>query len=216
ADTWIEMMIAKNLHEIVFAETLGSPFQAICTTKKVYNDKCKLIHFEHDSKNKMLGELIEKKCTYLSDWKNLCNNIHKSEFNVSKHIYLNILEAKLKILILDCPAHPFCQFVLSDVIHNYEEIGETLLRDYNKVAGSGPYEVDCGIRGYQSHPSPQDMEEDYKVMGPVVTLMSQQSGQTVVNKKDPKMHCQNFSIIAKIWAKDIPAVNKSYSNILQF
>ncbi|CAG8595002.1 14334_t:CDS:2, partial [Racocetra fulgida] len=39
ADTWIKMMIAKNLHEIVFAETSGSPFQAICTTKKVYNDK---------------------------------------------------------------------------------------------------------------------------------------------------------------------------------
>ncbi|CAG8736994.1 8129_t:CDS:2, partial [Racocetra fulgida] len=34
ADTWIEMMIAKNLHKIVFAETSGSPFQATCTTKK--------------------------------------------------------------------------------------------------------------------------------------------------------------------------------------
>ncbi|CAG8801376.1 14782_t:CDS:2, partial [Racocetra persica] len=33
-DTWIEMMIAKNLHEIVFAEISGSPFQATCTTKK--------------------------------------------------------------------------------------------------------------------------------------------------------------------------------------
>ncbi|CAG8560614.1 7265_t:CDS:2 [Racocetra persica] len=79
ADTWIEMMIAKNIHEIVFAEISESPFQATCTTKKVYNDKCKLIRFGHDSKNKMLDELIEKKCTYLSDWKNLCNDICKTE-----------------------------------------------------------------------------------------------------------------------------------------
>ncbi|CAG8836253.1 14507_t:CDS:2, partial [Gigaspora margarita] len=73
ADTWIEMMIAKNLHEIVFAETLESPFQATCTTKKAI------------------------------------------------------------------------RFALFDVIYDYEEIDEILLRDYNKVAGSGPYEVDCGI-----------------------------------------------------------------------
>ncbi|CAG8842406.1 21104_t:CDS:2, partial [Racocetra persica] len=70
ADIWIEMMIAKNLHKIVFAETSGSPFQATCTTKKVYNDKYKLIHFGHNSKNKMLDELIEKKCIYLSDGRN--------------------------------------------------------------------------------------------------------------------------------------------------
>lgn len=79
ADTWIEMIIAKNLYEIVFAETSGSLFQATCTTKKVYNDKFKLIRFGHDSKNKMLDELIEKKCAYLSDWKNFCNDIRKAE-----------------------------------------------------------------------------------------------------------------------------------------
>ncbi|CAG8581091.1 25252_t:CDS:2, partial [Gigaspora margarita] len=60
ANTWIEMMIAKNLHEIVFAETSGSLFQATCTTKKVYNDKCKLIRFGHDSKNKMLNDLLKR------------------------------------------------------------------------------------------------------------------------------------------------------------
>ncbi|CAG8558254.1 264_t:CDS:2, partial [Cetraspora pellucida] len=79
ADTWIEMMIAKNLHEIVFTETSESPFQTTCTTKKVYNDKYKLIRFGHDSKNKMLDELIEKKCIFLSDWKNLYNDIRKAE-----------------------------------------------------------------------------------------------------------------------------------------
>ncbi|CAG8454814.1 7985_t:CDS:2 [Dentiscutata heterogama] len=134
ADTWIEIMIAKNLYEIVFAKTSGSLFQATCTTKKVYNDKCKLICFEHDLKNKMLSELIEKKYIYLSDWKNLCNDIHKAElllfqaygnwalyvslvsnpvsigliFGITKHICFNILEAKLKVSVLDCPAHPFC------------------------------------------------------------------------------------------------------------
>ncbi|CAG8544168.1 13332_t:CDS:2 [Racocetra fulgida] len=82
ADTWIEMMIAKNLHEIVFAETSGSPFQTTCTTKKAI--RC----------------------------------------------------------------------ALSDIINDYEKIGEKLLNDYNKIASSGPYEVDCGVRGYQSHPSP--------------------------------------------------------------
>ncbi|CAG8581635.1 14064_t:CDS:2 [Dentiscutata erythropus] len=179
ADTWIEMMIAKNLYEIVFAETSGSLFQATCTTKKVYNDKCKLIHFGHDSKNKMLDKLIEKKCTYLSDWKNLCNDIRKAEL-----LLFQAYEVKLKVLVLDCPAHPFCHVrelfdldipykkvaieefkifiqalwaircALSDIIHDYEKIGERLLKDYNKIAGSGPYEVNCGVRGYQSHPSP--------------------------------------------------------------
>ncbi|CAG8734277.1 14885_t:CDS:2 [Gigaspora margarita] len=179
ADTWIEMMIAKNLHEIVFAKTSGSPFQATCTTKKVYNDKCKLIRFGHDSKNKMLDELIEKKCIYLSDWKNLCNDIRKAEL-----LLFQAYEAKLKVLVLDCPAHPFCRVrevfdldipykkvaieefksfiqalwaircALSDIIHDYEKIGEKLLKDYNKISGSGPFEVDCGVRGYQSHPSP--------------------------------------------------------------
>ncbi|CAG8750514.1 40173_t:CDS:2 [Gigaspora margarita] len=133
ADTWIEIMIAKNLHEIVFVETSGLSFQAICTTKK-------------------------KKCTYLSDWKNLCNNICKSEL-----LLFQAYETKLKILILDCSAHPFCcvreifdlnipykkvaieefklfiqalwaiRYALSDIIHDYEEIGEKLLRDYNKL-----------------------------------------------------------------------------------
>ncbi|CAG8779450.1 17458_t:CDS:2, partial [Racocetra persica] len=103
ADTWIEMIIAKNLHEIVFAETSESPFQATCTTKKVYNDKCKLIHFGYDSKNKMLDELIEKKCIFLSDWKNLCNDIRKAEL-----LLFQAYKAKLKVLVLDCPAHPFC------------------------------------------------------------------------------------------------------------
>ncbi|CAG8682455.1 8614_t:CDS:2, partial [Gigaspora margarita] len=78
-DTWIEMMIAKSLHEIVFAKTLGSPFQATCTIKKVYNDKYKLICFGHDSKNKMLNELIEKKYIYLSDWRIHYNDIYKAE-----------------------------------------------------------------------------------------------------------------------------------------
>ncbi|CAG8762229.1 7480_t:CDS:2 [Dentiscutata erythropus] len=180
ADTWIEMMIAKNLHEIVFAETSGSPFQATCTTKKVYNDKCKLIRFGHDSKNKMLDELIEKKCIYLSDWKNLCNEIRKAEL-----LLFQAYKAKLKVFILDCPAHPFCRVgelfdldipykkvaieefklfiqalwaircALSDIIHDYEKIGEKLLKDYNKIAGSGPYEIDCGVRdGWFSWTSP--------------------------------------------------------------
>ncbi|CAG8504934.1 11625_t:CDS:2, partial [Cetraspora pellucida] len=157
-----------------------SPFQATCTTKKVYNDKCKLIRFGHDSKNKMLDELIEKKCIYLSDWKKLCNDIRKAEL-----LLFQAYEAKLKVLVLDCPAHPFCRVrevfdldipykkvvieefksfiqalwaircALSDIIHDYEKIGEKLLKDYNKIAGSGPYEVDCGVRGYQSHPSPK-------------------------------------------------------------
>ncbi|CAG8830428.1 35020_t:CDS:2, partial [Gigaspora margarita] len=89
----------------------------------------------------------------------------------------------LKVFVLDCPAHPFCRVrelfdldipykkvaieefklfiqalwaircALSDIIHDYEKIGEKLLKDY-KIAGLGPYEVDCGVRGYQSHPSP--------------------------------------------------------------
>ncbi|CAG8764149.1 14464_t:CDS:1, partial [Racocetra persica] len=33
---------------------------------------------------------------------------------------------------------------LSDIIHDYEKIGEKLLKDYNNIAGSGLYEVDCG------------------------------------------------------------------------
>src|SRR6185437_1289420 len=96
-----------------------------------------------------------------------------------------ILEAKLKVLVLDCLAHPFCcvrevfdldipykkvvieefksfiqalwatRCALSDIIHDYEKIGENLLKDYNKIAGSEPYEVDCRVRGYQSHPSPK-------------------------------------------------------------
>ncbi|CAG8786352.1 28851_t:CDS:2 [Dentiscutata erythropus] len=159
ADNWIEMMIAKNLYEIV------------------YNDKRKLIRFGHDSKNKMLDELIEKKYIYLSDWKNLCNDICKVElllfqaygnwvlyvslvsnpvpigliFGITKHICFNILEAKLKVSVLDCPAHPFCHVqelfdldipykkvvieefklfiqalwaircALSDIIHDYEK-----------------------------------------------------------------------------------------------
>ncbi|KAF0480576.1 hypothetical protein F8M41_023705 [Gigaspora margarita] len=136
ADTWIEMMIAKNLHEIVFVKTSGSSFQAICTTKKVYNNKCKLIHFGHDSTNKMLDELIEKKCTYLSDWKNLCNDICKSE-----------------LLLFQAYGKLGSRYALSDVIYDYEVIGEKLLRDYNKVAGSGLYEVNCEVQGYQLHPS---------------------------------------------------------------
>ncbi|CAG8652090.1 7334_t:CDS:2 [Racocetra persica] len=103
ADIWIEMMIAKNLHEIVFAKTSESPFQATCTTKKVYNDKCKLIRFGHDLKNKMLDKLIEKKYIYLSDWKNICNDIRKAEL-----LLFQAYKAKLKVLILDCPAHPLC------------------------------------------------------------------------------------------------------------
>ncbi|CAG8732819.1 9072_t:CDS:2, partial [Racocetra fulgida] len=89
-------------------------------------------------------------------------------------LFIYILEAKLKVLVLDCLAHPFCRMrevfdldipykkvaieefkcALSDIIHNYEKIGEKLLKDYNKISGSGLYEVDCGVRGYQSHPSP--------------------------------------------------------------
>ncbi|CAG8848639.1 6755_t:CDS:2, partial [Gigaspora margarita] len=95
----LKIMIAKNLHEIVFAETSETLFQATCTTKKVYNDKCKLIRFEHDSKNKMLDELIEKKCIYLSDWKNLYGT-RKSEFlyvnsNI-KYLIMNRLKKKIK------------------------------------------------------------------------------------------------------------------------
>ncbi|CAG8799480.1 27365_t:CDS:2, partial [Racocetra persica] len=37
-------------------------------------------------------------------------------------------------------------YALSDIIHDYEKIGEKLLKDYNKIAGSGPNEVDCGAR----------------------------------------------------------------------
>lgn len=43
---------------------------------------------------------------------------------------------------------------LSDIINSYEKIGANLLKEYNNIAGSGPYEVDCGVQGYQSHPSP--------------------------------------------------------------
>ncbi|CAG8847549.1 33286_t:CDS:2, partial [Racocetra persica] len=55
--------------------------QQICEKlfPQMYNDKCKLIRFGHDSKNKMLDELIVKKCIYLSNWKNLCNDICKAE-----------------------------------------------------------------------------------------------------------------------------------------
>ncbi|CAG8479616.1 6559_t:CDS:2 [Gigaspora margarita] len=82
-------------------------------------------------------------------------------------------EELLKVLVLDCPAHPFCHvrevfdldipykkvtsylfklYGQSDV--HYLILFEKLLNDYNKIAGSGLYEVDCGVRGYQSHPSP--------------------------------------------------------------
>ncbi|CAG8543349.1 36618_t:CDS:2 [Gigaspora margarita] len=95
------------------ASDARSLFQAICTTKKVYNNKCKLIRFGHDSKNKMLDELIEKKCIYLSDWKNLCNDIRKSELLLfqayGKLSFIQSSKAKLKVLVLDCPAHPFCR-----------------------------------------------------------------------------------------------------------
>ncbi|RIB03440.1 hypothetical protein C2G38_2225009 [Gigaspora rosea] len=150
-----------------------------CTTKKVYNDKCKLIGFGHDSKNKILDQLIEKKYIYLSDWKSLCNDIRKAVL-----LLFQAYEAKLKVLILDCPAHPFChvkevfnldipykkvaieefklfiqalwaiKYALSDIIYDYKKICEKLLKDYNKIASLYPYEVDCRVRGYQSHSSP--------------------------------------------------------------
>ncbi|CAG8824522.1 6447_t:CDS:1, partial [Gigaspora margarita] len=34
---------------------------------------------------------------------------------------------------------------LSDIIQDYKKIGKKLLKDYNKIAGSGPYKVNCGI-----------------------------------------------------------------------
>ncbi|CAG8783979.1 28286_t:CDS:1, partial [Dentiscutata erythropus] len=43
---------------------------------------------------------------------------------------------------------------LSVIINGYEKIGEKLLKDYNWITSSDPYEVDCRIQGYQSHTSP--------------------------------------------------------------
>ncbi|CAG8735091.1 34526_t:CDS:2 [Racocetra persica] len=116
----------------------------------------------------MLDELIEKKCIYLSDWKNLCNDIRKAELLLFQAYGKK--EAKLKVLVLDCPAHPFCRVrEVFDLDILYKKVAieefksfiqalwaircEKLLKDYNKISGSGPYEVDCGVRGYQSHPS---------------------------------------------------------------
>ncbi|CAG8852492.1 18528_t:CDS:2, partial [Gigaspora margarita] len=94
----------KETHEQLQKISMRLYLLATCTTKKVCNDKCKLIHFGHDSKNKMFSELIEKKCIYLSDWKNLCNDICKSEL-----LLFQAYDAKLKVLVFNCPAHPFCR-----------------------------------------------------------------------------------------------------------
>ncbi|CAJ0640412.1 7424_t:CDS:2 [Entrophospora sp. SA101] len=101
-DLWVETKIAGRLHEIIFSETSGSPFNDTSSDEKIKYDRKKLIRFARDTFTKMCNELIENKISYLPNYK----EIYKAISNIQIFL-LQSCGKRMKIYIVDFPSNSF-------------------------------------------------------------------------------------------------------------
>ncbi|CAH1767165.1 3473_t:CDS:2, partial [Entrophospora sp. SA101] len=176
-DLWVETKIAGRLHEIIFSETSGSPFNDTSSDEKIKYDRKKLIRFARDTFTKMCNELIENKISYLPNYK----EIYKAISNIQIFL-LQSCGKRMKIYIVDFPSNSFgrvreyCDLEvpyksISEIelqrfigtlfrirvhmesnIKLIRKISTELSKNFNGIPGRGPSRTD--IRKYYSHPSP--------------------------------------------------------------